>query len=112
MDSQGKRIKNCREKAGYTQDQLAAEMGKSSKQTISSWENDKNDPSLSDLKKLASILNTTVYFLLGELIDANESVAAEPSSNYVTISKDELLKLQRLALDKTEKELAQLKNDR
>ncbi|MPR36515.1 helix-turn-helix domain-containing protein [Salmonirosea aquatica] len=105
MDSTGKRIKHCREKSGYTQDEMATMMGKSSKQTISSWENDKNEPTLSDLKKLAKILNTTVAYLIGE-----EPVLSAASNEYVTISKDELLKLQRLALDKAveEKEAAQM----
>jgi transcriptional regulator with XRE-family HTH domain len=117
MDSTGKRIKHCREKAGYTQDEMAALMGKSSKQTISSWENDKNEPTLTDFKKLASLLSTTVAFLIGE--SENISLSMEPSSDYITITKDELIALQRAALDKKdvalkekEQQLSRLKNDR
>lgn len=113
MDGSGKRIKMCREKQGLTQDELAVQMGKSSKQTISSWENDKNEPTLSDFKKLAQILGTTVSFLIGE---DNATQQAQPG--YVTIPAEELIELQRIALGKKDqalqekdRQIEQLKND-
>jgi transcriptional regulator with XRE-family HTH domain len=113
MDSTGKRIKKSREQKGLTQDELAVQMGKSSKQTISSWENDKNEPTLSDLKKLAQLLGTSVSYLIGEV-----SSVQDPGSEFITIPKDELIELQRIALGKKdqalkdkEKQIEQLKND-
>lgn len=113
MNTTGKRIKKAREALGITQEEFAQLMGKSSKATVSSWENDKNEPTLSDLKKIAELLKTTVAFLIGETPNVQE-----PSSDMMMISKDEFIDLQRKALRREEeknKELSlkikELKND-
>jgi transcriptional regulator with XRE-family HTH domain len=103
MDSTGKRIKSKRAEKGYGQEELAQIMGKTSKQVISNWENNKNEPTLSDLKKLASVLGTTVSFLVGESLDP-----AEGNSDKITISKDEFIELQRIALRKEKEEKVEL----
>lgn len=45
MDTFGKRLKLKREAKGLTQDELAAKVGKASKQAISNWENGNAEPS-------------------------------------------------------------------
>lgn len=95
MDTFGKRLKAKREAKGLTQDDLAMKIGKASKQAISNWENSKAEPSISEVKELARILDTTA----GYLIDGNEgNIIKEVSNDYVMISKDKLIELQDKAL--------------
>ena len=89
-----------------TQDELAVHMGKSSKQTISSWENDKNEPTLSDFKKLAQLFDTTVSYLIGE--DQEDQQTGQQSSEYISISKDELIDLLRKANKNQDEEIKDL----
>lgn len=113
MDSPGKRIKKLREQFNLGQEDLAKKLDKSSKQTISNWENDRSEPTISDYRKLAEIFGTTVAFLIGEAGNVQEQ-----KSDMIYISKDEFIELQRKALKSEEeknKELSQkikeLKND-
>ena len=48
----GSKIKNARNKAGFTQEQTAESLGVS-RQTISNWENGKNQPDLEMLALLS-----------------------------------------------------------
>jgi transcriptional regulator with XRE-family HTH domain len=60
----GARIKEKREQAGMTQDELAERLGKKSgKRLISDWESDAVEPSLKIIRLIAEILNTTVAYL-------------------------------------------------
>lgn len=103
MDTTGKRIKTKRAEKKLSQEELALIMGKTSKQVISNWENDKNEPNLSDLKKLALELDTTVAYLIGE-----SEVEENSHSDTITISKDEFISLQRKALKQEEEKVKQL----
>jgi transcriptional regulator with XRE-family HTH domain len=64
------RIKEARERAGYTQTELAARIGVASN-TFCGYENGLHDPKSKLLTKIASECHTTVDFLLG-LSDAPE----------------------------------------
>lgn len=59
------RIKEVREKIGITQEQLAEKVNVS-KEFISYIENGHKDPSISLLKKIARVLNTTMKDLIAE----------------------------------------------
>ncbi|MDR6195207.1 LexA family transcriptional regulator [Siphonobacter sp. SORGH_AS_0500] len=63
MDKFGKRLKEARSKLGFSQEELAKLVGKSNKQIVSNWENNKHSPSIPELKKIAEVLNTTISFL-------------------------------------------------
>lgn len=113
MSIVGKNIKKAREAAGISQEEFAVKMGKSGRQTASNWETGKNEPTISDIIKIAEILGTTVSYLIGESTEL-----ANASSNTITISKDEFIELQRKALKqeeakvkKLEEKVGQLKND-
>lgn len=80
------RIKECRKKAGISQQQLATELGMT-RQAISLYEQGKREPKLNVVRKMADILNVGVFYLLGEhdkdMEHANEvfdDVLAEPTA--------------------------------
>ena len=59
------RLKELRKKRGYTQTDLGKKVGVK-QSTFTNWENGKREPNFETLLKLASILNTTASYLLGE----------------------------------------------
>ena len=68
----GKFIAQCRKDKNITQEQLAEKLGVTNK-SVSRWENGKNMPDYSILKKLCNILDIDVNeFLSGEKIQKNE----------------------------------------
>lgn len=91
----GERLKQCRELMRFSQERVALHMDKAGRATISNWENDKNEPSLTELKRLAAFLNTTVAYLMGEAAQFQE-----PRENYVMVKKDDLIELQKKALER------------
>ena len=60
----GNRIRKKREMKGLTLQQLADFLGKQNKTVVSSWELDKNEPSVSDIRKIAEALGTTTSYLI------------------------------------------------
>ena len=60
----GKRIMALRKAKGWTQEQLAAQLGISA-QAVSKWENDVSCPDISTLPALAALLGVRVDTLLG-----------------------------------------------
>ncbi|WP_273210438.1 helix-turn-helix domain-containing protein [Runella zeae] len=105
MDSFGKRLKQKRESAGYTQDHLAQLLGKAGKQVVSQWERDVTEPSIQDVKKLAHALGTTVSHLIeGEA----EGEANAPQGDYTLVKTDELLELKDKLIKYQEKEISEL----
>ncbi|WP_149242555.1 helix-turn-helix domain-containing protein [Dyadobacter sp. 32] len=97
MTDIGKNIKKAREAISMSQEEFAIKMGKSGRGTVSNWETGKNEPTISDIRKIADILKTTVSALLGEDIVTEGS---RPDMMYV--SKDEFIELQRKALKREE----------
>ncbi|NIJ53999.1 helix-turn-helix transcriptional regulator [Dyadobacter arcticus] len=103
MSITGQRIRKYRELMGWNQETLAKNIEKASKQTISHWETGRHDPSLSEVRKLAEVLNTTVAQLVGEA-----PMFEEPRENYIMVKKDDLIELQRKALDAEEERVKSL----
>lgn len=62
-DTLGARIASLRKERGYKQDEVAEKLGVSP-QAVSKWENDISAPDITALPILASMLGTTVDFLL------------------------------------------------
>ncbi|MBO9612817.1 MAG: helix-turn-helix transcriptional regulator [Dyadobacter sp.] len=94
MSIVGERIRKCRELAGWNQHKLAKALKKSGKAVISNWENGRNDPSLAELRMMAELFDTTVAQLVGEV-----PMFEEPREQYIMIKKDDLIDLQRKALE-------------
>jgi len=74
--TQGERIAKHRKLAKMSQRELGNFLGGYTKATISRWENDVNDPSQEDLKKMAQLFNVSVPYLMG-LTDDTEANAEE-----------------------------------
>ncbi len=70
MNSFGKRIAELRKDLKLSQTQLAKQLN-TSVSVISRYERDEMTPSVETAKKLASLLNTSVGYLLGENNDAH-----------------------------------------
>ncbi|WP_253530054.1 helix-turn-helix domain-containing protein [Runella salmonicolor] len=105
MDNFGERLKKLREDNKMTQQDLANVMGKANKTVISSWELNKNQPSMSEIEKLCDYFNvSTDYLIRGKCHSVSK-----PNSEYVTISKDELIDLQNIAIGKLKEEVQKQK---
>lgn len=61
----GKRLKKLRNEKGINQKELADKMN-TTKATISRYENDKQEPSVLILEKLAEYFNTSTDYILGK----------------------------------------------
>ncbi len=70
MISFGKKIAALRKQAKMSQTDLAKKLG-TSVSVISRYERDEMIPSIDTAKKLASVLDTTIAYLLGETEDDN-----------------------------------------
>lgn len=75
--TQGERIAKHRKLAKMSQRELGNFLGGYTKATISRWENDVNDPSQEDLKKMSNIFNVSVPYLMGLTNDPNSSNSEE-----------------------------------
>lgn len=69
----GLRIKKLRQSYGLTQDDMAFKM-EMSVNMISNYENGKCDISISKLKQIADVLDTSVGYLLGESMNSQEDI--------------------------------------
>lgn len=74
--SLGSRIRDLRERLGLSQERLGELMGVSF-QAVSSWERDQTVPDTSRLTALAQALETSVAYLLGEVLPAMDWVAGD-----------------------------------
>ncbi|MBO0952992.1 helix-turn-helix domain-containing protein [Fibrella forsythiae] len=90
----GKRLELRRKNKGYTQGYLAEMLGKKHRMTISSWETGKAEPSMSELQQLATLLNTTV----GYLVDGTPEGEGIPKG-YKLVQEEELIKYNRQLID-------------
>lgn len=69
-DTFGQRFRECRERAGLTQDQIAAvcknkDGQEVSRSAISGWENDKDRPTYENLFQAASRMGASVDYMMG-----------------------------------------------
>lgn len=106
MDTFGKRLKKLREEKKKSQQDLADHLGKGNKTVISSWELDKTKPSMDDIVSLSLYFETTTDYLMKGILS---NTLQEPSNEYVTISKDELLQLKDKLIQYQEKEIQELR---
>ena len=58
------RISEARKARGFTQEQLALEVG-TTQQTIQRWESGQTDPKASDVARISNALGITVSFIMG-----------------------------------------------
>lgn len=83
----GQRIKECRQKAGLSQEKVAELVGVS-RQAVTKWESDQSAPNTDNLFKLAKILGTTVDFL----ISTESDTASVAEQVYQMFKEDEAQK--------------------
>ena len=70
MKSFGKRLRECRDEKGLSQQKLANELS-TSHSVIGRYERDEMTPRIEVAKKMAQLLDTTVGYLLEELEEAD-----------------------------------------
>ena len=70
MDSFGKKLRECREASGFSQSALARKL-EIHHSIIGKYERDEVKPSIDVVRHLATALDTTVGYLLGENEDKN-----------------------------------------
>ncbi len=85
----GEKLKQARKKSGYTQEQLAEQLGVS-RQTISNWENDKFYPDIVSVIKLSDLCNISLDELLKGETPMNDYVKYLDESTNVVKSKRRL----------------------
>lgn len=64
MESFGKKLRELRIQEGLTQKELAEKIG-SAQSAIHYWESDKQEPSISSLKKICDLFEISADYLLG-----------------------------------------------
>lgn len=111
----GERLRSLRGKKSLAE--MGAELGVTATQ-LSRIENEKSAPSLELATKICELYQVSMDWLIRGIEAEPISLSMEPSSKYVTITKDELIALQRAALEKKdltigekEQQLSRLKND-
>lgn len=95
MAIDGKKIRQLRKEAGFTQETLGKKLGVI-KQTVSSWENNISEPNSEILSNIASIFNVSVDYLLETKNFYNQStdenIKKERKHSYFFFFFDDLLK--------------------
>ena len=59
----GEKLKEARKKIGLSQEQLAEKLCVS-RQAVTKWESDKGIPDIGNLKEIATLLNTSIDYLV------------------------------------------------
>lgn len=90
----GQRIKECRLRKGMTQENMAEAL-LTKKSTISAYENDKIDIKISVLKEIATVLDTSVFYLVGE----QEDISNDVMQMAMILQQFEDKKLRKVAID-------------
>lgn len=76
MSTFGKKMRECREAKGFSQNALSGELGVHHS-IIGKYERDEVKPTIDVVKRMAGILDTTVGYLLGET--ENNEVLKDPT---------------------------------
>lgn len=92
------KIKELREEKGLSQKKLADNIG-TSQRNIGRWENEENEPTMSQLIKLAEYFDCTIDYLVGK--DDDETIS--PMTSTLSLKEQKLLKSFAL-LDNEEKD--------
>ncbi len=82
------KLKELRKIYKYSQEDVA-NLIDSTNQTISNWENNKTEPCINDLKKLADVFHVSVDYLIDH--NPKEKSVSEIKTKLKTLSKDELV---------------------
>ena len=92
------RLRELRNKSGFTQNEIANKLGVSS-QTILNWENGIYEPKINQLIQLADMFNVSVDYLIGR---KNNEIRADeicreleriPREDFINFIKEEIKKL-------------------
>lgn len=83
----GEKIKTVRTEAGLSQDALAAELD-TSRQTISSWENDKTYPSIQTIVRLSDMFEIPVEALIREDVEKMKEALRKDKEQKIQRNKD------------------------
>ena len=86
MESLGQRIRNARKAKGMTQEQLASALYVS-RQTVSSWENDRSEPDYETLMRIMELLDVKV----GQKAEEDAGEASMPAESE-TVSAETVFK--------------------
>ena len=73
----GEKLKKARQQAGYTQEELSNIMTVS-RAAVAKWESDRGMPDVSNLKRIAAILDVSVDYLLDEGVPMYLNVTKKP----------------------------------
>lgn len=82
------KIINLRKKAGWSQDELAAQLNVT-RQSVSKWEGAQSVPDLERIVKLSRIFGVTTDYLLKDELESEELNAAEPESTLRRVTMEE-----------------------
>lgn len=83
------RLEELRKIHKYSQNDIAL-MLKTTNQTISNWEKGKTEPGIEHLKRLASIFNVSIDYLVGYNI--KDKSVSDIKVKFQTLSKEDLIK--------------------
>lgn len=92
MSTLGARLKKARERKGLTQTEVAKRTNINNK-TLSRYEKGGSEPDLETLKTLAELYEVSIDYLTGY-----ETIIKEEKVNYITLSKEEQIKKEKLKL--------------
>lgn len=76
----GQKIKKLRTESNLTQKDLADKMNVTF-QTVSKWENDTNEPDITNIKELAKIFNCSYEYLFSDESEKAVEISSEPIEN-------------------------------
>lgn len=98
----GKHIKRNRENAKLSQTEVAARMGVT-RQTISSWEINRTQPSIQDVERLAQIFECSIHDILGDY--PNKLIQDRNLQVIMQLAKQLTNEQQRMVIDQMEYQL-------
>lgn len=91
MEKIGQRLSEARKKAGKSQGEVSAAI-KKSRQMVSNYESDLNEPGLDELRVMAKLYGCTVGYLIGETEDVPAAQSIENHPAYIAL-KNEVVEL-------------------
>ncbi len=91
-------LKKERKKKNLTLEELSKLIPGTSNQTISNWENGKSEPDIESLKKLSSIFNTSIDYLVNNKIENNSKIK-DIQKKIENLPKDKIVELLIKQLD-------------
>ena len=96
LERLGERIKELRQRAGMTQDELAKKLGYTSRSTINKIEKGLVDIPQSKIQQLATLFNVDIPFIIGYDYISGKDIVNEYMTNTVVVIKDNNKKYYKL----------------